>query len=402
MKRIISFLKTDVKLINSYFLFTIVLIILVCIGYSSYALFSFTKTSTNIIEGTVGKLKKPDLISLEITNNPTKTIYAVGENFDSSGMVILANYSNNKTKVITDYSITDGNNLSLSKNSVTISYTENEITKSVTTNIVVASKTLNENSWDVISKVASAGKGKEFWSVGDTKNVILNGNVGDYLTLENLSIDVFIIGFDHNASVEGDNRIHFQFGKMNGETVAIVDKRHGSFVSDTTKISFVVELKTTDSFTWLTSNIRNAVLGADVDSPLSPKENTFLSVLPLELREVLRPCPKYTNNVYNSMSSNMTLTPEIIFLLSQYEYYGTNSDQTTEDEKNYQKQYEYYANGGSQAKKRHNRITATARDWTRSVVKGWRGWTHVNRDGTSYYEAPNADFGIAPAFVVGK
>ena len=68
MKRIISFLKTDVKLINSYFLFTIVLIILVCIGYSSYALFSFTKTSTNIIEGTVGKLKKPDLISLEITN----------------------------------------------------------------------------------------------------------------------------------------------------------------------------------------------------------------------------------------------------------------------------------------------------------------------------------------------
>ena len=141
MKRIISFLKTDVKLINSYFLFTIVLIILVCIGYSSYALFSFTKTSTNIIEGTVGKLKKPDLISLEITNNPTKTIYAVGENFDSSGMVILANYSNNKTKVITDYSITDGNNLSLSKNSVTISYTENDITKNVTTNIVVASKT---------------------------------------------------------------------------------------------------------------------------------------------------------------------------------------------------------------------------------------------------------------------
>ena len=195
----------------------------------------------------------------------------------------------------------------------------------------MASKTLNENSWDVISKVASAGKEKEFWSVGDTKNVILNGNVGDYLTLENLSIDVFIIGFDHNASVEGDNRIHFQFGKMDGETVAIVDKRHGSFVTDTTKISFAVDLTTTDSFTWLTSNIRNAVLGADVDSTLSPKENTFLSVLPLELREVLKPCPKYTNNVYNSIGSDMVLTPEIIFLLSQYEY---------------------YANGGSQAKKR--------------------------------------------------
>ena len=58
MKKIISFFKTDIKIINSYFLFTIILIILVCVGYSSYALFSFTKTSTNVIEGTVGELKK--------------------------------------------------------------------------------------------------------------------------------------------------------------------------------------------------------------------------------------------------------------------------------------------------------------------------------------------------------
>ena len=58
MKKVISFFKTDVKIINSYFLFTIILIILVCVGYSSYALFSFTKTSTNVIEGTVGELKK--------------------------------------------------------------------------------------------------------------------------------------------------------------------------------------------------------------------------------------------------------------------------------------------------------------------------------------------------------
>ena len=57
MKRIISFLKTDVKIINSYFLLAVIFIILISIGYSSYALFSFTKTSNNIIEATVGKLK---------------------------------------------------------------------------------------------------------------------------------------------------------------------------------------------------------------------------------------------------------------------------------------------------------------------------------------------------------
>ena len=56
MKKVISFFKTDVKIINSYFLFAIILIILISIGYSSYALFSFTKTSNNVIEGKVGKI----------------------------------------------------------------------------------------------------------------------------------------------------------------------------------------------------------------------------------------------------------------------------------------------------------------------------------------------------------
>ena len=56
MKNFIKFLKTDIKIINSYFLLAVILIILISIGYSSYALFSFTKTSSNVIEGKVGKI----------------------------------------------------------------------------------------------------------------------------------------------------------------------------------------------------------------------------------------------------------------------------------------------------------------------------------------------------------
>ena len=58
MKNFINFLKTDIKIINSYFLFAIILIILISVGYTSYALFSFTKTSSNVIEATVGKIEK--------------------------------------------------------------------------------------------------------------------------------------------------------------------------------------------------------------------------------------------------------------------------------------------------------------------------------------------------------
>ena len=97
MKRIISFLKTDIKIINSYFLFTIVLIILVCIGYSSYALFSFTKTSTNVIEGTVGKLKK----------SGTDTLIKLTNNKDNSGLYTITHAADSTLQIGTNESVTE-------------------------------------------------------------------------------------------------------------------------------------------------------------------------------------------------------------------------------------------------------------------------------------------------------
>ena len=86
MKKIISFLKTDVKIINSYFLLLVILIILICVGYSSYALFSFSKTSTNIIEGTVGEIKKSGVDTLiKLTNNKDDSgLYTITHEADST------------------------------------------------------------------------------------------------------------------------------------------------------------------------------------------------------------------------------------------------------------------------------------------------------------------------------
>ncbi|MDY4236530.1 MAG: hypothetical protein SOX86_00755 [Bacilli bacterium] len=97
MKKIIKLLKTDIKIINSYFLFTIVLIILVCIGYSSYALFSFTKTSTNVIEGTVGELKKSGADTLiKLTNNK-----------DNSGLYTITHAADNTLQIGATESVTE-------------------------------------------------------------------------------------------------------------------------------------------------------------------------------------------------------------------------------------------------------------------------------------------------------
>ena len=97
MKKIISFLNTDIKIINSYFLFTIVLIILVCVGYSSYALFSFTKTSNNVIEGTVGELKKSGVEELiKLTNNK-----------DNSGLYTITHSKDTTLQIGNDKDITE-------------------------------------------------------------------------------------------------------------------------------------------------------------------------------------------------------------------------------------------------------------------------------------------------------
>ena len=49
--------------------------------------------------------------------------------------------------------------------------------------------------------------------------------------ISNLSVQAFILGFNHNSGKEGANRIHFQIGKISGKMVALCDNNYGSGVS---------------------------------------------------------------------------------------------------------------------------------------------------------------------------
>ena len=97
MKRIISFLKTDVKIINSYFLLAVIFIILISIGYSSYALFSFTKTSNNVIEATVG----------EISTTGANTLIKLTDNKDNSGLYTITHAADSTLQIGNDKDITE-------------------------------------------------------------------------------------------------------------------------------------------------------------------------------------------------------------------------------------------------------------------------------------------------------
>lgn len=86
---------------------------------------SYKDPETNKVFTTTQKIKIGSGIeSLEITTPPTKTIYAVGSDFDPTGMVVKVHYSKGTSKVITNYTIVNGSSLTADQTSVTISYTE--------------------------------------------------------------------------------------------------------------------------------------------------------------------------------------------------------------------------------------------------------------------------------------
>ena len=162
--------------------------------------------------------------------------------------------------------------------------------KTFTVAVTLVSKTLSSNSWAVIKAVSDAGQGANYWSVGATKSVTINGKVGA-TTISSLKVDAFIIGFNHNSGKEGGNRIHFLLGKISSKFVGLVDSNYSSTTS--TSGAFTMNTSNTNSGGWGSSQMRSKVLGS-ASSPTSPTANTLMAALPSDLRAAAIPpamCP---------------------------------------------------------------------------------------------------------------
>lgn len=255
------------------------------------------------------------------------------------------------------------------------------------------SPVLNDNTWEQIKGVAAGGAAGSVWAVGDRKEIVLNGTISK-LSLSNYSVCVFILGFNHNASLEGNNTIHFQIGKTaltGGKDICMISGHDDN--SD-----FYMNTSGTNSGGWKSSYMRNNILGTSVSS----YNGTFIGALPADLRAVLKPVQKYTNNTGNSSSqSAVTATTDYMFLLGEPEVFGS-ATYANSYEANYQEQYTYYASGNSKVKYRHDSTGSTALWWERSPIAGGSGiFCCVYSSGTAYYFGANYSFGVAPAFAVG-
>ena len=256
---------------------------------------------------------------------------------------------------------------------------------------------LDENDWTTIREVSDAGQGANYWSIGDRKAVTLNGTVGA-LTLSNYTTYAFIIGFNHNASVEGTNRIHFQLAKTalsGGTDVALCDAYYNLTVLTTG--CFSMNSSQTNSGGWARSQMRTHICGTS----LSSYSGTIIAVIPAALRAVLKSVTKYTANKGNSNDvSAVIATTDYFFLLSEFEVFGSISYGNT-NEKSKQAQYAYYSAGNSKIKYKHNDTSTAAAWWLRSPsASDHQGFTSVRTNGAVNRPGAQYSIGFTPGFCV--
>lgn len=216
----------------------------------------------------------------------------------------------------------------------------------------------------------------------------MNGKVSDGLTLTNYTAWIYIIGFNHNAEREG-NGITFQGFKVTdkGTDVCLVDSSYNS--NKTSGTWFNMNNSDTNSGGWQASSMRTVVM------PL------IKAAFPADLQAVIKSSTIYTDNTGGGTAGVVpTTTQDDVFLLAEYEVFGTRTNASTQ-ESNYLKQYSYYSAGNSKVKYKHNGTGTAAFWWERSPTSDYsNSFCFVNTTGSAISSGANYSRGVSPAFKV--
>ena len=262
--------------------------------------------------------------------------------------------------------------------------------KTCTVKVNIFNTTLNSNTWAAIKAASDAGNAASVWSVGDTKNIKINGQVGNF-AFSNLSIDTFIVGFNHNSAKEGTNRIHFALGKIGGKLVALCDSQYSN--EQTTTGYFNMNTSRTNAGGWNATYMRKTLLG-NSGTPSSPPANSLLAALPSDLRAVMKSVTKYTDNTGNASNSSgaVTATTDWLWLFAEFEVQGSRS-YANQYEQNSQQQYSYWQSGNPKIAYRHSSTGTAVWWWRRSPLYNYNAhfcYTHTggsNSSGTASWSA---------------
>lgn len=288
---------------------------------------------------------------------------------------------------------------------------------------------LNDISWADIKRISDGGLAGNYFAVGDRKAVTVSGTVGQQSVSG--TYYVYIIGINHNSAKEGSG---IQFGTFKtaltgGTDICLIDSYYGSYQSyNGTKYFQMNHWGSSSNYNtnyggWAACDMRYDILGSTNVAPspygsvkttgatgsnpsstcaTNPVANTLMAALPADLRAVMKPITKYTDNKGNSsnVAANVTATIDYLPLLSEFEVHGTRN-YANQYEQNSQAQYAYYSSGNSKVKYRHSSTGSTALWWVRSPsCNNAFTFCTVYSDGLASNTRASLSIGLAPAFMV--
>lgn len=288
----------------------------------------------------------------------------------------------------------------------------------------IVSLTLNSNSWGTISEISQAGMAKNYWSIGDCKSVYLNGTMG--ILALNTTLWLYILGFDHNAESEGYGITFGGFKTDSGSSgidICLIDSKYNDKLQDGTKCFNINHWGSYNYGGWARSDLRYDILGSTDVAPqnygkravsgevgynatttcaTSPVANTLMSCLPADLRAVMKPIIKWTDNIGGSGNTEEKVTAMIDYLplLAEFEIFGTRTNANS-FEQNHQAQYEYYSTGNGKIKYMHSVTSSAAHWWERSPrYDHATSFCYVTKIGKANYSGTQFIYGIAPVLLV--
>ena len=357
---------------------------------------SISAPSSVDIIGAVGTQKQVTVV----IGNGYGDIFATSSAPSVAKAVILGN-------VITLTLVSEGNA------TITINMVGNyQASATISVSTFAVSSVLAENSAATIRAVADNDLGENYWAVGDTYPVPLNGTVGTK-TYDNVTVWAYILGFNHNPEVEGEHLIHFggfKTAQTGGVDICLDDSHYNSTSTSGAKWFSMNHSSNTNSGGWKLCDMRYDILGStDTNNgepttacATDPVSGTLMAAFPADLRAVMRPATKYTDNTGGggSSSSNVTATQDYMPLLAEFEVQGDRS-YANSAEQNYQTQYAYYANGNSKVKRLQTATGSAADWWCRSPGASYSNiFCNVAADGSAAGNFANNSLGVSPAFFI--
>ena len=200
---------------------------------------------------------------------------------------------------------------------------------------------LSTTSWELIEKISQNGAASKMWSVGDTKDVLVNGET---LTFE-------IVGFNHDDLSDDSGKAKITFGMKhlmaNNQKMNDTDTSNGSYAGSK----------------------MNTYVGT-----------TFYNGMPSDLKKIIKPVNKITYKSSN-VSQGTRVDSFKTWLFSEYEVFGRVIQSGGAEGNQYSR---FVTNSGSRIKKMANGSGNADDWWLRSPRSKYSAYfCRVNNDGTA-------------------